>query len=71
MRKSAFCLCENKDYVKTKTQISCAVIAQLISALVFATLIVQSLFSLHPKFQASIFFLRLHKLVRVRPGQNP
>ena len=31
-------------YVKTKTQISCAVTAQLISAFIFATLIIQCLF---------------------------
>ena len=40
-------------YAKTKTQISCAVTAQLISAFVFATWIVQHLYFLNPKFQAS------------------
>ena len=40
-------------YAKTKPQISCAVIAQLISAFVFATRIVQSLFFLNLKLQAS------------------
>ena len=40
-------------YAKTKTQISCAVTAQLISVFVFATRIVQSLFFVNPKFQAS------------------
>ena len=44
-------------YAKTKTQISCAVSAQLISTFVFATQIVQSLFL--PKFPASSFLLRL------------
>ena len=46
---------ENKQsaYAKTKTQISCAVTAQLISAFVFAEGIVQFLFFLNPKFQAS------------------
>ena len=43
MRKPAFCICE-----KTKTQI-----VKLISAFVFARLIVQSLYFLNPKFQAS------------------
>ena len=38
VRKPAFCICENK------TQISFAVTAKLISAFVFATWIVQSLF---------------------------
>ena len=40
-------------YAKTKTQISFAVTAKLISAFVFATRIVQSLYFLNPKFQAS------------------
>ena len=46
-------------YAKSKEQISCAVTAQLISAVVFTTWIVQSLFFLNPKFQASSRFLRL------------
>ena len=40
-------------YAKTMAQISCAVTAQLTSAFVFATQIVQSLFFLDAKFQAS------------------
>ena len=40
-------------FAKTKTQISCAVTAQLISAFVFATWIVQYLFFLNPKFPVS------------------
>ena len=40
-------------YAKTKTQNNCAVTAQLSSAFVFATLMVQSLFFLNPKFQSS------------------
>ena len=47
MRKPDFRLCDNKDTN------SCAVNAQLISAFVFATLIVPFLFYLNPKFQAS------------------
>ena len=46
---------QNFTYAKTKTQISCAVtaqLAQLISAFVFATWVVQSLLFLYPKFQA-------------------
>ena len=46
MRKSAFAC------TKMKVQISCAVIAQLISAFVFST----SLYFLIPKFQASGIF---------------
>ena len=60
-----FCYCiwasswENQRFAfaKTKPQISCAVTAQLISAFVFATQIVQSLFFQNPKFQASNHFL--------------
>ena len=48
MRKLAFCMCENKDADQL-----CGT-AQLISAFVFATRIVQSLCLLNPKFQASI-----------------
>ena len=40
-------------YVKTKTQISRAVTAQLISAFICAICTVQVLFLLKPKFQAS------------------
>ena len=39
--------------VKTKVQISCAVIAQLISTFVFASWIVQSLSFVNPKFRVS------------------
>ena len=45
-----FCICENKD----------AVTAKLISAFVFATPIVQSLYFLIPKFQASSHLLWLY-----------
>ena len=47
-------------YAKTKTQISFAVTAKLISAFVFATQIVQSLYLLNPKFQASSHLLWLY-----------
>ena len=46
IRKPTICIC------KTKAQISCAVTAQLISAFVFTTRLVLSLFCLNPKFQA-------------------
>ena len=57
-------------YAKTKTQISCAVTAQLISAFVFAIRIVQSLNFLNPKFQASSRLLWLHSPVCVGPGRK-
>ena len=53
---------------KTKAQTS---FAKLISAFVFATQIVQSLFFSNPKFQASSLLLRLYMLVCVGPGRNP
>ena len=45
---------QQSAYAKTKTQISFAVTAKLISAFVFATWMVQSLYFLNPKFRASI-----------------
>ena len=58
-------------YAKTKTQISCAVTAQLISAFVFATQIVQSPYFLNPKFQASSHLLWLYSPVCVGAGRKP
>ena len=58
-------------YAKTKTQISFAVTAKLISAFVFATRIVQSLYYINPKFQASSHVLWLYSLVCVGPGRKP
>ena len=60
-RKQDFRLGENKG----------AVTAKLISAFVFATWIVQFLFFLNPKIQASSHLLKLHRLVCVRPGWKP
>ena len=58
-------------YAKTKPQISCAVTAQLISAFVFATWIVQSLYFLNPKFRASSHLLWFPSPVYVGPGRKP
>ena len=58
-------------YTKTKAQISCKVTAQLISAFVFPTRIVQYVFLLNPKFHASSLFLRLYRPVFVGPCQEP
>ena len=58
-------------YAKTKTQISFAVTAKLISAFVFATPTVQSLSFLNTKFQASSHFLRRRSLVCEGPGRKP
>ena len=58
-------------YAKTKTQISFVVTAKLISAFVFATRIVQSLYFLNPKFQASSHLLWLYSLVCIGHGRKP
>ena len=58
-------------YAKTKTQISFAVTAKLISVFVFPIRIVQSLYFLNPKFQASSYLLWLYSLVCVVPGWKP
>ena len=62
---------QQSAFAKTKTQISFAVTAKLISAFVFATWIVQYLYFLNTKFQASSHLQWLHSLVCVRPGQKP
>ena len=56
-------------YAKTKTQISVAVTAKLISAFVFAIRIVQTLYYLNSKFQASSHLLWLYSPVCVGPGR--
>ena len=56
---------------KTKAQISFAVTAKLISVFVFATRIVQFLFYLNQKFQASSSFLCLYRPVCVGPVRKP
>ena len=63
MRKPDFCICENKD----ADQLT----AKLISAFVFATQIVQFLYYLNPKFQASSHLLWLYSPVCVGPGRKP
>ena len=65
IRKPDFCIS------KTKTQISFAVTVKLIRAFVFATRIVQSLYFLNPKFQASNHLLYECSPVCVRPGWEP
>ena len=60
-----------KPGFRTKTQISFAVTAKLISAFVFATQIVQSLYFLSTKFQASSHLLWLYSPVCVGPGRKP
>ena len=57
-------------YAKTKTQISFAVTAKLISAFVFATRMGQPLFFLNRKFQASSYLLWLYSPICVGPGRK-
>ena len=66
MRKPDFCICQNKDADQLR-----GYSAKLISAFVFATRIVQSLYFLNPKFQASSHFLWLYRPVCVGPGRKP
>ena len=58
-------------YAKTKTQISFAVTAKLISVFVFATWMVQYLYFLNPKFQVSSYIEWLCSPVCVGPGRKP
>ena len=58
-------------YAETKMQISCTVAMQLISALVFPIRIVQSLYYINPKFQASSHLILLYSPVCVAPGLKP
>ena len=58
-------------YAKTKTQISLAVTPKLISAFVFPTRIVQSLYFLNQKFQASSHLQWLYSPVCVGPSRKP
>ena len=67
MRKPAFCICENKD----ADQLCDDREAELIRAFVFATLIVQSLYFLNRKFQASSHLPWLYSLVCVGPRRKP
>ena len=64
-RKPAFCIFENKDADQLRST------AQLISAFVFATQIVQSLYYLNPKLQASSHLLWLYSPICVGPDRKP
>ena len=61
MSKSAFSICENKGADQLRAN----------RAFVFATLIVQSLYFLNPKFQGSSHLLLLYSPVCVGPGPTP
>ena len=65
MGKPTICIGENKSADQLR------VTAKLISAFVFASLIVQFLFYLNPKFQASSSFLCLYRSFCVGPVRKP
>ena len=65
MGKPTICIGENKGADQLRGN------AKLISAFVFATRIVQFLFYVNPKFQASRSFLCLYRLVCVGPVRKP
>ena len=73
MRRPAFCLCENRDAdrLRGNREADQRVTAELVGAFVFATRIVQSLYFLNPKFQASNHLLSQYRLVCVGPGRRP
>ena len=64
MRKPAFCICENKDADQLRGN------READQRLVFATRIVQSLYFLNLKFQASSHLLWLYSPVCVGPGRK-
>ena len=68
-RKPDFCICKNKeaDQLRGNREVT----AKLISAFVFAIRILQFLYYLNPKFQASTHLLWLYSPVCVRPGRKP
>ena len=63
VRKPAFCIYENKDADQLR--------GKLISAFVFATQIVQSLYFLNTKFQTSSYLLWLYRPVCVGSSRKP
>ena len=76
MRKPDFCICENKcanQLCGNRTFVFATQIVQSLYSLnlYFATQIVQLLYSLNLKFQASSHLLWLHSPVLVGPGRKP
>ena len=64
MKKTDFCICENKDAYQLRGNRTTD------QRLCFATQIEQSLYLLNPKFQALSHILWLDSLVCVGPGQK-
>ena len=65
VRKPDFCICKNKDADQLRSN------SEADQRLCFHSQIVQSLYFLNPKFQASMHFLGLHSPVCVGPGRKP
>ena len=65
MRKPAFCICENKDADQLRGN------READHAFVFAIRIVQPLYYINPKFQASSHLLWLYSPVCVGAGREP
>ena len=65
MRKSAFCICENKDADQLRGN------READQRLCYPTRIVQSLYYQNPKFQASSNLVWLYSQVCVGPGRKP
>ena len=71
VRKPAFCICKNKDADQLRGNCEADLTAKLISAFVFAIRIIQFLYYLNPKFQASSHLLWLYNPVCVGLGRKP
>ena len=71
MGKPTICIGENKDADQLRGNREADHTAKLISAFAFATRIVQFLFYLNAKFQASSSFLCLNRPVCVGPVRKP
>ena len=69
MRKPAFCVCENNGADQLCGSPAHRADDQRLCF--HCTYVVQSLYFLNPKFQASSNLLWLYRLVCVRPGQIP
>ena len=73
VRKPDFCLCENKgaDQLRGNREADQRLCFRYSDSTIFATRIVQFLFYLNPKLQASSSFLSLYRPVCVGPGRKP
>ena len=68
MRKTTFCICENKDADQLRGNREAD---QRLCFRYIHTLVVRSLYFLYPKFEASSHLVQLYSLVCVGPGRKP